>query len=1247
MVGTERRNEVPGGAIPSREAVKQRGSGLIIALSVLAMLAIMATTFITLMRLDTRVVRNYVDDQRCELLAYGMLNYFKGIFRDDLDRTWGKYENRDTAVGFYSWDGYNPPQPSRHIPGFYEYQSGLPVGDEKMGVPVSNDFWFCPPLESYNGDPANIYFGAPYGVILQSSFGWRSWYGETLGRIARYWDTGGKREYDLWVGCNLNYWDVNEPGKIVAPGWPWPASQRHPDAQAGIDDDGNGDPNPPYNEYGENAALYNYYYDSSPFVIFTENCYYQPCGPITREATLPGGLYWRWSFNVGPTQSSYVNLNAVGNVDATGVSSSGINSYLNNMGGIGLKARLAVDERTSIVPGEHLGRIEWQGFPDCYNDVMYAPAAANLEKVFQAHEYGDGGNGKGPSAKVNRLKARALIRYRWGNGSGIPADGTDRWRVGWRRDGASYYKFPSPENPMGSDRYFGANEVMEHDHSVDHPGTSAVVAALLRASLDQGMSLNQAVRQADQDWRDLRPYVNMWGTDTILRGKIWPTEGRLPWRPGGGTAGDWRHIDILKRVNLNIIGASGSEGLPGEDATLKTRWAAKRALERERLYYMLINSLRYTNVPADDTARKQQVCQLIASLADMVDRDQRETYFQCPEDSSVWALGVEKFPVINELALFLQSANTANYQMFRFRVELYNPAENIPWIPDEDEAYDISDYVLRIGAHDYRLGDAGMKRYTDNPDAEYNPNAFPGMPPYWSMGAYGMFASPADTGPKLTWTRFAHVGWASDWPTGLTKAEIEAPIEISLWKPLSGDASDGNPAGNIPVDGVRVAFINGRKCICVDKTTSIRLVKPYTSGGPGGSSVTYVGVYRRWDPMNAKVFGTPSPPDVKSNVYWAPGYTLSNFPTLGKPNTGYPASAYGYKRGFERNFKIVDGDLPSIGWLGELMMKNAAQAPDGPLTCIHTSAQDPGQNPNSIGATANQLDLKAKFDLFRPFAPAGVYQPAVSQINAINLHVLDMFTVWDPSNDGIDNDGDGAIDDDDTGHQAGDKGGPEIRVFGRVDLNMCSQAALSMVWADSPESTGLCLRRHFGPTEAMCGIPQARCDQRRSQDFYGYGPFETVGDLLRADLPTPFPGLTLAGGYLYYGDFNLWRSGTNKFPESGMAGTSGGEKDEDGDGIFGERDERDMLFTWVANHFTTRANVFQVDLNVEICEPPYYPGRKLPFKVSKTKRSFARKQFLIIMDRSTVLRVNPDGTCDFTGPVQVRMLRSTDDLVIY
>ena len=115
--------------------------------------------------------------------------------------------------------------------------------------------------------------------------------------------------------------------------------------------------------------------------------------------------------------------------------------------------------------------------------------------------------------------------------------------------------------------------------------------------------------------------------------------------------------------------------------------------------------------------------------------------------------------------------------------------------------------------------------------------------------------------------------------------------------------------------------------------------------------------------------------------------------------------------------------------------------------------------------------------------------------------------------------------------------------------------------------------------------------------------------------------------------------------------------DDDGDGTCDERDERDMVFGWVANYFTTRSSVFNMDLVVDYCAPPYYPLSfnsnnygapvKLPMRTYKSRTVFARKQVLTILDRSTCLRVAGDGRCDFSGPVEVRMLRFSDEKKVY
>jgi hypothetical protein len=595
-----------------------------------------------------------------------------------------------------------------------------------------------------------------------------------------------------------------------------------------------------------------------------------------------------------------------------------------------------------------------------------------------------------------------------------------------------------------------------------------------------------------------------------------------------------------------------------------------------------------------------------------------------------------------------------NYVPYQLRFELYNPMENIPWIPDADEAYDISAYVLRIESpptapHDYRVGD--LVRYTANPN-----NLYEVHPDGMMIGASGLHGEPqpASVTSHPTWNRYAHIGWPRgvDWPPGLTKAEIDMKrLTISLWKPLAGNAVV------VPLTPGKVEMVNGVKRICVDKVTNIQYVKTYprlSGPGPGGTYADYIGIYRRWDPMNANVYGTAGSDD-QSNVLWGPGWNMSNYPTLGRPNTNYRAGAsttpspgsgtspYKYDRRFERNFKVVDGDLPSIGWLGELMMRNCAQ--DGPLTWVHTQGQKPtwDTNVDSWSQTANLLDVKAKFDLMRPFAPVGKYNPSTAEMNPVNLHVLDVFTVWDPSNDGIDNDGDGAVDDDDTGQQPGDKCGPEVRVFGKLDLNSISPHLIGLVFPDQRDYRDVAHDYRFVALMEADIFGTKRTLNRGTWDNReGLGPFETIGDLLRCDKLTALPASRLC-----------IRSRINyNAPPWEESGPLPGDDDEDG--ILEERDERDLIFTWISNYLTTRGSVFEADLTAEICDPPYYPGPpylpavKLPYHAYKSKSSYARKRMLALLDRSTALRVNnADGSCDFTGPITVRMLRTTDDLIVH
>ena len=109
--------------------------------------------------------------------------------------------------------------------------------------------------------------------------------------------------------------------------------------------------------------------------------------------------------------------------------------------------------------------------------------------------------------------------------------------------------------------------------------------------------------------------------------------------------------------------------------------------------------------------------------------------------------------------------------------------------------------------------------------------------------------------------------------------------------------------------------------------------------------------------------------------------------------------------------------------------------------------------------------------------------------------------------------------------------------------------------------------------------------------------------------------------------------------------------DEDQDGIYNERDERDMVFTWIANHVTTRNNVFSIDGTAQLSAPPYYQkgsnNQPLPFKTYRCRNEYSHKKLLGVLDRSTCLRIRSDGTCDFTGPIDVRLMRLSDDVRVW
>ena len=500
-----------------------------------------------------------------------------------------------------------------------------------------------------------------------------------------------------------------------------------------------------------------------------------------------------------------------------------------------------------------------------------------------------------------------------------------------------------------------------------------------------------------------------------------------------------------------------------------------------------------------------------------------------------------------------------------------------------------------------------------------------------------MYGDPNDpTADKLSWSRFMQIGWSKtvNWPPGLTKLEVEGRsspddpnfngVEFSLWKPLYDDADlhvEEDPLN------VKVRTIDGRKYICVDKTPLVKLVKPYPWGrGPGAWATKCIGVYRRWDPMNARIYvasGEAEGGHDQGNLRWLYDWDIKMFPRWGRPNSGYPGGSgrieYHYGRPHEVNYKIPDGDLPSVGWLGEAFTHNCAQ--DGPLSWVTDEAQRPAEYDtvnNKWSYYPKNLIETAKLDLFRPWGKVH------------NLHLYDMFTVWDPMHDGIDNDRDGAVDEADTGYQAGDRLGPEIRVYGTIDVNHCASRILATLWPGERVPPVYVTQRYGVNTERAHSTHETWFDAHVSD------PHDSIGDMLRMD------DLTTRGG-AWMGTFtnggsrppNVYKSSRNLTTGNYWGAGMYSRYDDDGDGITDERDERDFWFTQAANFMTTRSNTFTIEIVAQVAKAPYYPGRKFRRGAYRSDRIYAQKHLILLADRSSTLRIESNGRCDFTGPVRV------------
>ena len=1270
---------------------KNRGSALLLALGVLALLAVMATTFVTMTRMESKLNARYTDDVQCEMLAKGLLEYVRGILADDLDRSMkilpsmnptgpgpqvaAKYENRDTTAPY--------------IDGYFQFQNrlaGLNTDDNvvntdetladtfsgltrlglRLGIPPSNDFWLG--THKNSGELTGTYYAVntwatDYAGQVGSFY---CWYDEPrritapliwlADRGTTYNVDNNGVGYDIWVTLNQN----------------------------GIDDDQNGVTDPGWGQ-GSDGSLWQYYDTCTAFLAPMDQCGYLQGPMFTGAYELPGGAYWRASLNVGMPQGTFYDINVTGNMEKltpdcpARMNPTGTGP---GMDGQGLRVVPAgryhwQQDMSTGNPqidatnyGSGLAGLSFQGyagetaFPTVgYDTVYYSPLQTSLRDML----YDALLNGNAPASMASATQglpdtwAESIIRARYG-GNMLAAGGDPRYRPGWRADGASFFVIPSPDAAQSGDTYYGPEEMLDRITPARMAGTAGSPASsrlfnVARCNVFQAQP--DPVTSAEWASMLIRGRLSVMGKDNILRGKIWFTEKHGQYANGQNdsnlgiyqvpaamrTEGEWRNISILKRVNLNILGARDStyafrtDGTLGggpnyrdfptsEVAALKQRWILKQQYEQDRCFYMLKGALKWYGWT--DVNAAKGACQLIATLADMIDRDQDETVYTAPDGSGAVGYGCERFPVINEIGLEIN--NNVMDANFRFRVELFNPTENIPWLPDKMEAIDLTRYKLRV-----RCPSSGKSVTCNIPSLDkkgtgaFTPGFNTTLGKCTSVGMGGVDGKDAK--------RYLHVSLDNEVRTsGITLDDLAAGIQVDLLKDAVVDVQ-GNRAERL-VD--RAAMWN----VQADGSwtmTDLKLASYNNESGPYTKTARWVGVYRRMDPLNARTRYSAAVPDVpgRTNQLSVVHGTvpLAQSASFGKVNSAYggflDAGSYDFDPKYTRDLKIPDTDLPSIGWIGEALYFNYMNPPlsNGTALCVTEigPTQDylpDGNTPNPLPAgqlpnmyfSCNPID-KCKFDLFKPFG------------SSRNLHVLDIFTCWDPSNDGVDNDGDGVADND-----------AEVNVFGRLDLNSArAEVVMQLTGTRAPLATSGRGSQYGGwtiyPTYARGRANWIPASAPSPPDGGGEaGPYETIGDWLRWDRMSQYPGRGTSnwGGN---GQSNYW-TGYDSVT-SDHRGWPLNVNDGDNDGKLHERNEGDAVFTWFCNFFTTRNMVFTAEVITEITDPPLYPGRATPhhaYVVSSTGIR-AQKHLLAIMDRSSAFKVRSDGGCDFTGPVRILALR--------
>lgn len=234
-----------------------------------------------------------------------------------------------------------------------------------------------------------------------------------------------------------------------------------------------------------------------------------------------------------------------------------------------------------------------------------------------------------------------------------------------------------------------------------------------------------------------------------------------------------------------------------------------------------------------------------------------------------------------------------------------------------------------------------------------------------------------------------------------------------------------------------------------------------------------------------------------------------------------------------------------------------------------------GPTTDANGMIGKQLELAGTEEDVRMDVTEPVYQK-----------LFNYLTVFDPADDGIDNDGDGLIDE-----NKRDPNSAEWKVPGRININTAPWYVLAQLpWVSE--------KRGFSDSSLAEEIVKYRDDT-----LGGYRNIGQLNDIVTAEPNSSMDYYARAGG----------QAGGDEAEFPDLTG---------GDGAADDFEERDLIFSRISNLVTVRSDVFTAYILVRV------------------GTDGGQKRVIAILDRSDVY---PDGSGGAIGDVIIRVFHSVPD----